>query len=83
MVFSCVLCNGAHDEYLFTSYLCSKCKKVKHYISIYDDRVYEVLDSVLSRTKDKQDNKVKAEIQKEIENKKYNLRSEKKDKVDL
>ena len=78
MVFSCVLCNGAHDEYLFTSSLCSKCKKIKHYISIYDDRVYEVLDSVLSRTKDKQDNKVKAEIQKEIENKKYNLRNTKK-----
>ena len=76
-MFSCILCNGNHEEYLLTSSLCSKCKKIKHYISIYNDRVYEVLDSVLSRCEEKQDNKIKSEIQKEIENKKYNLRSDK------
>ena len=68
-MFSCILCNGKHEEYLLTSHLCSKCKKIKHYLSIYEDRVYEVLDSVLSRTEDKQNNKIKHEIKKEIENK--------------
>tara|TARA_R100000654_G_scaffold24441_2_gene47316 strand:- start:4680 stop:4859 length:180 start_codon:yes stop_codon:yes gene_type:complete len=45
------------------------------------DRVIEILDNVLSRTQDKQDNKIKEEIKDEIENKEYSLRSNKNKKV--
>jgi len=75
-MFSCSLCESKNsDEWLYTSKFCSKCKKIKHYLSIYSDRVYEILDEVLSRTEDKQNNKINQEIKKEIENKKYNLRN--------
>tara|TARA_R110002012_G_C11418558_1_gene587936 strand:- start:281 stop:547 length:267 start_codon:yes stop_codon:yes gene_type:complete len=77
MSFSCVLCNGNHEEYLFTSKFCSKCKKIKNYLSIYNERVYEVLDSVLARTQEKQQIKIADEIKKEIEVKQYNLRCKK------
>ena len=67
-MFNCVLCESKNsDEWLYTSKFCSKCKKIKHYLSIYSDRVYEILDE--------QNNKIKVEINKEIENKKYNLRN--------
>jgi len=75
-MFNCILCERS-DEYLFTSHLCSKCRKIKHYINIYDERVFEVLDNVLSRTEDKQDNKIKVEIKTEIENKEMVLRNKK------
>ena len=53
------------------------CRKIKWYISLYEHRPIEILDSVLSRDIEKQDNKVKAEINKEIEGKKYTLRKPK------
>jgi len=78
MNFSCVLCEGKlNDEYLFINKFCSSCRKIKWYISLYKHRPIEILDEVLSRTEEKQDNKVKAEINKEIEGKKYNLRKAK------
>ena len=73
---SSVLCEGK-NEFWFGA-LCSNCRRVKHFISIYGDRVYEVLDSVLSRTEDKQKLKEAEEIKKEIQNKELNLRSSKK-----
>tara|TARA_R110000868_G_scaffold361927_1_gene623933 strand:- start:3116 stop:3370 length:255 start_codon:yes stop_codon:yes gene_type:complete len=72
----CVLCEGT-NEFWFGA-LCSNCRRIKHFISIYKNRVYEVLDSVLSRTEDKQKLKEADEIKKEIENKEHNLRSSKK-----
>jgi hypothetical protein len=72
----CVLCEGK-NEFWFGA-LCSNCRRIKHFISIYKSRVYEVLDSVLSRTDDKQKIKEADEIKKEIENKEHNLRSSKK-----
>ena len=72
----CVLCEGK-NEFWFGA-LCSNCRRIKHFISIYKSRVYEVLDSVLSRTDDKQKLKEAEEIKKEIENKELNLRSSKK-----
>jgi hypothetical protein len=78
MVFHCVLCESVNsEEYVFFSKFCSKCRKIKWYLNLYNERVYEILDNVLSRDEEKQDNKVKAEINKEIENKKYNLRKPK------
>lgn len=71
----CYLCLTEYAG-IFETY-CGKCKKIKHYISLYGDRVHEVLDNVLSRSTDKQDNKIKCELQTEIQNKEYALRSKK------
>ncbi len=67
MIFSCQLCE---KETCYLSRYCEKCRKIKHYLSLYNDRVYEVLDNVLSREVDKQNNKIKVELKKEIETKK-------------
>lgn len=77
-MFNCVLCEKA-EEYLFVSKFCSKCRRIKHHLNLSGDRVYEVLECVLSREVDKQNNKINAEIKNEIESKKYNLRSNKND----
>ncbi len=70
MVFECTLCCR---ETCYVSRFCEPCKRIKHYLNLYNDRVYEVLDSVLSREVDKQNNKIDAEIKKEIEVKKNQL----------
>jgi len=72
-MFSCPVCN---QEYLIINTLCNECRKVKHFMSCYSrERVLEILENVLSRSEDKQDNKIKVEIKEEIENKQYNLRN--------
>ena len=71
-MFSCLLCE---KETVFVSRFCPSCRRVKHLLNLYDERVYEVLESVLVRAEDKQDNKIKVELRKEIESKEYNLRS--------
>ena len=71
-----ITCPVCCSEYVFIASLCPSCVKVKHYMSCYSrDRVIDILDNVLSRTEDKQDNKIKEEIKCEIENKQYNLRN--------
>ena len=75
MVFSCSLCE---KETCYVSKFCDKCRRIKHHINLSGDRVYEILDNVLSRTIDKQQNKEKVEIKKEIETKQYNLRPKEK-----
>ena len=64
MVFECTLCC---KETCYVARFCKSCQRIKHYLNLYDERVYEVLDSVLSRELDKQNNKINAEIKKEIE----------------
>ena len=71
MFFTCVLCE---KEACYTSKFCDKCRRIKHLINLYEDRVYLVLENVLVREVDKQENKVKAEINKVIEGKKFALR---------
>ncbi len=62
--------------------VCSDCRKIRHYMSIYSkERVIEILDSILSRTEDKQQNKLKFEIKNEIDNKQNALLSELKAKI--
>lgn len=73
----CVLCEKNSVEFWFGN-LCSKCRRIKHHISINGDRVYEILDNVLSRTEEKQILKEAEEIKKEIQVKELNLRSGKK-----
>ncbi len=65
-MFVCTLCE---KETCYLSRYCEKCRKIKHYLSLYNDRVYEVLDNVLSREVEKQNNKIKVELKKEIETK--------------
>jgi|TARA_A100000171_G_C2059602_1_gene109261 hypothetical protein len=66
MSFICPVCC---EEYVFISKLCPSCSKIKHYCSIYGrERVYSLLNNVLSREEDKIKNKEKLEIHKEIEN---------------
>lgn len=83
MLLSCPICE---DWTVFS--VCNDCRKIRHYMSIYSkDRVIEILDSILSRAEDKQENKIKLEICKEIENKedalnaKSQLMSELRDKL--
>lgn len=72
-MFSCVLCER---ETVILYHLCEKCRRVKHLINLYENRVYEVLENVLVRNEEGQQKKEGQEINKDIEKKKdYNLRN--------
>lgn len=79
MVFECKLCE---KETCYTTHLCEKCRRIKHLINLYGDRVYEVLETILVRTEDKQENKIKEEIKTELTKKEYFLRNNKNVKKD-
>ena len=74
-MFVCSLCE---KESVYLSKFCDKCRRIKHYLNLYEDRVYEVLDSVLSRTLDKQENKIGEELKNEIKSKADTLKALKK-----
>ena len=61
----CYLC--CVESRPFMGYYCEDCSKIKRYINLYKSRVLEILDSVLSRDLEKQDNKIKLEIKNEID----------------
>ena len=68
---TCPLCEKNYTLYT----LCYDCRRIRHFMSIYSkERVIQILDNILSRTEDKQDNKVNEEIKEDIEKVKYNLR---------
>jgi len=46
MYFTCRLCE---KETVITSNLCGKCRRVKHLLNLYEDKVYDVLEEVLVR----------------------------------
>ena len=69
----CKLCEKREVDGWFGTW-CVSCRKIKHYLNLYDERVIEILDSVLSRTDDKQENKIKMEIQTEINAKECSLK---------
>ena len=71
-MFNCVLCE---KETCYISKFCDKCRKIKHYLNLYDDRVYEILDNVLSRDIDKQTLKIASEIKNEIKAKEMLLKN--------
>ena len=78
-MFTCVLCE---KETVITTNLCEKCRRIKHLINLYEERVYEVLENVLVRNTEGQLKKESQEISKDIEKKKeYNLRSVKKEEI--
>ncbi len=77
-MFSCSLCE---KEFVFTYSLCPKCRRVKHLISLYDDKVYSTLENCLVRNEEQIENKENLQIKKEkkqIENV-IETRSKKKD----
>lgn len=61
----CYLC--CVESRPFMGYYCEDCSKIKRYINLYGSRILQILDSVLSRDLEKQDNKIKLEIKNEIE----------------
>lgn len=74
-MFSCILCE---KKSVIVSHLCPECRRIKHLLNLYEDRVYEVLENVLIRNQEGQLKKESQEIAKDIEKKKeYNLRSQK------
>tara|TARA_R110002012_G_scaffold185307_1_gene351860 strand:- start:997 stop:1296 length:300 start_codon:yes stop_codon:yes gene_type:complete len=70
-MFVCTLCE---KETCYISKFCDKCRKIKHYLNLYDSRVYDVLDSILSRNIDKQENKIRVELGNEIKNKEQKIK---------
>lgn len=78
-MFTCTLCE---HETCYWSNHCPSCKKIKHYMSCFSrERVVEVLDNVLTRSTEKQDNKIELEIRKEIASKELALKQKKKAKM--
>lgn len=63
-MFSCRLCE---KESVIISHLCEKCRRIKHLINLYDDKVYEVLENCLVRNQEQITNKENAVIKKEEE----------------
>lgn len=70
---ACSLCEKMEVEFWFGKY-CKDCRKIKHYLNLHHERVYEILDRVLGRNLEGQEKMVGEEIKKEIEEKTYNLR---------
>jgi len=64
-MFSCRLCE---KETVITTNLCEKCRRVKHLINLYDDRVYQVLEDVLVRQDKGITNKCKKKLEEEKDN---------------
>ena len=50
------------DRVGYFSYYCEDCRKIKHLLNLYGERVHEVLETVLVRPVDKQEHKIKNEI---------------------
>ncbi len=69
----CYLCSQEYVGLLTTNYYCESCLRIKRYVNIHNKRVIQILDSVLSRSVEKQNNKVKLEVINEIEKKKEEL----------
>jgi hypothetical protein len=63
-MFVCVLCE---KETCYISNLCNKCRRVKHLLNLYDERVYDVLENVLVRTEKGINNKSTIELKAEKE----------------
>jgi acetyl-CoA carboxylase beta subunit len=69
-MFYCALCEEVYTMYS----VCADCRKIRHYMNIYSKkRIMEILDNILSREEEKQQNKIKNEIKKDIDNKKIKL----------
>tara|TARA_R110001632_G_scaffold134152_2_gene249331 strand:- start:6350 stop:6613 length:264 start_codon:yes stop_codon:yes gene_type:complete len=59
------LCKLCEIETVYVVSLCDKCRRVKHLLNLYKDRVYQVLEEVLVRQPTQQQNKIHVELVKE------------------
>jgi len=71
----CYLCERKERESYWCHY-CPSCRRIKHLLNLYGDRVNEVLEHVLVRSEDKQKYKIQDKIKEDIEKKQYSLRSQ-------
>ena len=63
----CNLCD-TNDRKDYWCYYCTKCNNIKRLISLYGlERVYEILNTVLVRTREQQNYKINIELKKEQE----------------
>ena len=58
-MFSCALCE---NETVIVTSLCPKCRRIKHLINLYGDKVFDVLENVLVCSDSEKLKKVKQEI---------------------
>jgi hypothetical protein len=58
-MFYCSLCQ---KEPCYIATHCEKCKKIKHLLNLYGDRVYDVLDNVLVRNNQAIEKKEQVEL---------------------
>ena len=63
-IFSCVLCE---KETVITVHLCEKCRRIKHLLNLYDDKVYTTLENCLVRNDKQINSKIDDCIKKEKE----------------
>jgi len=79
----CYLCEKESTETYF-SYFCSKCRRVKHLLNLYEEDVYNTLECVLVRDKKQQSHKIKTMDMNSIDKSKVKTRSQTKviDEVD-
>lgn len=65
MVFT-LTCKLCETEPCYTTNFCDRCRKIKHLINLYGDRVHEVLDKVLVVHKTEQHAREHTEIKTEV-----------------
>lgn len=68
-MFTCVLCEKEWSG--LTTHLCPKCRRIKHLINLYDEKVYNVLENVLVRNDqgiENKENQALKEVKEEVEN---------------
>jgi len=80
---NCYLCEKeVRESYL--GYFCTKCRRIKHLLNLYNEAVYETLEQVLVRTQPQRDHKIRnidtSKINNSVEDEKheYYLRRDKK-----
>jgi len=77
----CYLCEKDSTETYF-SYFCSKCRRIKHLINLYEEDVYNTLECVLVRDKKQQQHKIKTMDVKSVEKVKTRSQTKIIDEVD-
>jgi len=83
---NCYLCESEVRE-TYLGYFCTKCRRIKHLLNLYNEAVYETLEQVLVRTQPQREHKVrnidinKVNITIDDEKNEYNLRKNKNKKL--
>lgn len=68
MIWSCKLCE---KESVYTTALCEKCRRIRHLLNLYGDKVYSTLENCLVRNQEQIERKENIQIKeekKQIEN---------------